>query len=132
MPDHAAFIDLYFYRKWDIFNSKLDHGHDSAFVLCKGGPVRRVELGDAKTIETDLTQWRADVGNNFGGESSSRLRKNLWKPLAGVLAKGVDTVYFCPDGALNALPWSALPGDRPGSVLLENYIFAVCRTVHFC
>jgi CHAT domain-containing protein len=34
-------------------------------------------------------------------------------------------VYLSPDGDLARLPWSALPGDKDGTVLLEQYTLAV-------
>jgi CHAT domain-containing protein len=33
-------------------------------------------------------------------------------------------VYLSPDGDLWRLPWAALPGEKPGTVLLEEYAFA--------
>jgi CHAT domain-containing protein len=33
-------------------------------------------------------------------------------------------VYVVPDGSLNYIPWAALPGERPGTVLQEQYALA--------
>jgi CHAT domain-containing protein/Tfp pilus assembly protein PilF len=129
LPDHAAFIDLYRYSDLDPKTRKWDDGHYAAFVLRKGRPIRRVELGNAAATEKDLNQWRQDITQGLASDAAARLRKAVWEPIAAALGEGVDTIYICPDGPLSALPWSALPGERPGerpgSVLLEDYAFAV-------
>src|SRR5262249_13681001 len=35
------------------------------------------------------------------------------------------TVWLAPDASLSCLPWAALPGSKPGSVLLEDHALAV-------
>ena len=125
LPEGAAFIDLYRYADWDNKTRKWDDGHYAAFVLRKGKPIRRVELADASAIDKDLAEWRNDIVKDLRSDAAERLRKAVWEPIAAVLGECVDTIYVCPDGPLSALPWSALPGERPSSVLLEDYAFAV-------
>jgi len=125
LPERTAFIDLYRYRALDPQTRKWDDGHYAAFLLRKGRPIRRVELVDAAAIDKDLVEWRGDIVKDLRSDAAARLRKAVWEPIAVALGEGVDTVYVCPDGPLSALPWSALPGERPGSVLLEDYAFAV-------
>src|SRR5262249_9242555 len=48
------------------------------------------------------------------------LRKHLWLPIAKALGK-CRTVLIAPDGILCALPFAALPGQRPCSFLVEHY-----------
>ena len=121
LPDKTAFIDCYRYWNWNPKTRQWDELHYTAFVLRKNQPVRRVELAQGAAIESDLKQWRQDIDKNFASDAAGRLRKNLWAPIAKALGDDVQTVYLCPDGALNALPWAALPADRPGHVLLEDY-----------
>jgi CHAT domain-containing protein len=45
--------------------------------------------------------------------------------LARHLPDNTQTVYLAPDAALTGLPWVALPGRRPGTVLLEDYALAL-------
>jgi tetratricopeptide (TPR) repeat protein len=125
LPERAVFIDLSRYRDLDPKTRKWADGHYAVFILRKGQPIRRVELADAAAIEKDLAEWRDAIVKNLRSDAAGRLRKAVWEPIAAALGEGVDTVYICPDGPLSALPWSALPGDRPGSVLLEDYAFAV-------
>jgi len=125
LPEHAAFVDLYRYADWDFKAVKWGDAHYAAFVLQKGRPVHRVELAAGAAIEKDLTEWRDDVTKGLRGDAASRLRSSVWGPIAKVLGDDVQTVYVCPDGALSALPWAALPGAADGHVLLEDYTFAV-------
>ncbi len=124
LPDHAVFVDLYWYKDWDAKTRKLDQGHYAAFVLRKGQAVRRVELTDGAAIEKDLAEWRDDIAKGLRSDAASRLRKSIWEPLAKVL-EDADVVYICPDAQLSVLPWAALPGKENGHVLLEDYTFAV-------
>jgi CHAT domain-containing protein len=51
--------------------------------------------------------------------------KLIWDPLRPHLPAGLKTVWLCPDGALCQVPWAALPGSKPGTVLLEDHAVAV-------
>lgn len=54
----------------------------------------------------------------------AELRKLIWEPLAGDL-KGVGTVLISPDGVLAQFPFGTLPGEKPGSYLIEDFAFGV-------
>jgi CHAT domain-containing protein/Tfp pilus assembly protein PilF len=125
LPGRAAFIDLFRYRYYKQ-GSRTGEAHYVAFVLAKGKTARRVELGPAVAIEKALAQWRQDIKNHPSASTAApTLRRLLWKKLAEHLPVGTDTVYLCPDGALSALPWAALPGRQAGTVLLEEYALAL-------
>jgi CHAT domain-containing protein len=53
------------------------------------------------------------------------VRRLVWEPVGKLLPEGTETVYLSPDGDLARLPWAAVPGDKDGSVLLEQYTLAV-------
>ena len=124
LPDRAIFIDLYRYWDWNPKTRQWDDVHYAAFVLRRGRSVRRVELGEGASIEKDLKEWVRDIGKGFASDAAGRLRKSVWEPITKALGDDVDTVYICPDGDLAAMPWSALPGQKAGRVLLEDYAFA--------
>jgi CHAT domain-containing protein/Tfp pilus assembly protein PilF len=125
LPKRAAFIDLFRYRYFKK-GGRTAEAHYVGFVLAKGKPARRVELGPAGVIEKTLAQWCQDIKNHASvGTAARRLRRLVWEPLAQHLPVGTDTVYLCPDGELSALPWAALPGRKPGTILLEDHALAL-------
>jgi CHAT domain-containing protein/tetratricopeptide (TPR) repeat protein len=87
--------------------------------------VGLVELGLAKPINEAVACWREGLGI---GESSraaaDHLRALVWQKLEPKLG-GATNILLSPDGALCRLPFGALPGARPGSYLLEQYVLAV-------
>jgi CHAT domain-containing protein len=95
------------------------------FVLREGQPVRMVDLGPAQPIDDAVSQWRESVDRGQESPAAADLRRLAWEPLAGYLPKGTTTLIVAPDGYLSYIPWAALPGDRPGTVLLEQYALAV-------
>jgi CHAT domain-containing protein/Tfp pilus assembly protein PilF len=125
LPARTAFVDLFRYRTSDFKKRNWGEARYTAFVLNKGQAVRRVELGAAADVEKALATWRRDIARGHRGVAARTLRRLLWEPLAKHLAAGVEAVYLCPDGQLSALPWAALPGSKPGTVLLEEHAIAL-------
>jgi CHAT domain-containing protein len=121
LPDDAAFVDLYRYRHRPQGEKQFRPSY-VAFVLRKGQPVRRVELGQAEPIEKALAAWRQAIAQGLDSPAAAELRKLVWDKLAPHLpAKEASAVYLCPDADLSALPWAALPGRAQGTVLLEDH-----------
>ncbi|MEM9703888.1 MAG: tetratricopeptide repeat protein, partial [Planctomycetota bacterium] len=93
------------------------------------GPVR-VDLGPEEEIAELVERWRAVVTPRRPApvedvEKAGRaLRAAIWEPLSSHL-DGCDTVLISPDGPLCRLPFPALPGERPGSYLIEELAVAV-------
>jgi hypothetical protein len=133
LPDDAAFVDLYRYLHLPK-GAKQVRPHYVAFVLRKGQPVRRVELGQAQPIEQALAAWRQAIAQGLDSPAAGELRTLLWDKLAAHLpAKEGSAVYLCPDADLSALPWAALPGRARGTVLLEDHaLWPWCRTAPSC
>jgi tetratricopeptide (TPR) repeat protein len=125
LPAHAAFIDLLHYNHWSRDPRAKPTTHYVAFVLRPGQPVQRVDLGPAPPIEEALARWRRDIANNLSSAAAEQLRRLVWEPLAAHLGPDTDTVYLSPDGALHGLPWAALPGNKNGTFLLEDYALAL-------
>jgi CHAT domain-containing protein/tetratricopeptide (TPR) repeat protein len=131
LPERSAFVDLIRYDRLAYEPDKA--GRDSevrvpsyvAFVLSPGRPVRRVELGPAGILEAALTRWREDIAAGKEGAAAARLGRLVWEPLSRHVPADTATVFLAPDGALHRLPWAALPGRRPGTVLLEDHALAV-------
>jgi CHAT domain-containing protein len=70
--------------------------------------------------------WRKSFGRTTSGQADPGgiLRKLVWEPLLPRLGDA-RTILVSPDGALGRLPWAALPGQKPGSYLIEERAFAV-------
>jgi CHAT domain-containing protein/Tfp pilus assembly protein PilF len=130
MPERTAFVDLgrYAFIAFDPkapgFGGATRTPNYVAFVLTRQ-QVTRVELGEAAPIEDALTEWRRAIDERKTSPAAEELRRRVWQPIAKHLPAGTDSVYLAPDGALTELPWAALPGDQPKSVLLEQYSLAV-------
>jgi CHAT domain-containing protein/tetratricopeptide (TPR) repeat protein len=130
LPEGAAVIDLVQFKRFEqdpqvkgAKGTRWPPGY-VGFVLCKGRPVRMVDLGPAAPIDDAVSQWRQAIVHGQDSPAAADLRKLAWEPLARHLPKETTTVYLAPDGALCYIPWVALPGDRPGTVLLEQYALA--------
>ena len=95
------------------------------FVLSTGRPVQRVDLGPAQPIDEAVAQWRTSIVARQRNAAAETLRRRVWEPLAQHIPSQTTTVIIAPDGSLTAIPWAALPGDRPGTVLLEQYAIAL-------
>jgi CHAT domain-containing protein/tetratricopeptide (TPR) repeat protein len=129
LPANLAFIDL---LRYDQFTRDVGDGgmkrrlaipHYVAFVLRRGRPVVRVELGQAEAIETCVSGWRVDIAARRDGDRAAELRRLVWVPLERYL-DGAGTVVLSPDDQLTMIPWAALPGARPDTVLLQDYALA--------
>jgi CHAT domain-containing protein/tetratricopeptide (TPR) repeat protein len=96
----------------------------AGFVLAKGQPVRQVDLGLAGPIDEAVRAWREAVVQRQVSSAAEVVRRRAWEPLAQHFPPGTTTVIIAPDWLLTGVPWAALPGDRPGMVLLEQYALA--------
>jgi CHAT domain-containing protein len=139
LPAGTCFVDLYRYTHFEQDPSvKGKKGEKRAeryvaFVVSPGRAVARVELGDAETIERTWAAWHQTLTVSSPAEDQERaaaatLANQVWEPLRKELPQGVKTVYMTPDGDLHQLPWSALPGNKSGTVLLDEH--ALCLVPH--
>jgi CHAT domain-containing protein len=139
LPADAAFVD--FYRYTDFAQDpavKGDKGEKRtpryvAFVVRHGRDVARVELGEAAPIERAWARWRqaltaARPEEQAESQAAAALAKLVWEPLRKELPPTLRTLYLTPDGVLHQVPWAALPGRQPGTVLLEEH--ALCLVPH--
>ncbi|MCD0458058.1 CHAT domain-containing protein [Roseiconus lacunae] len=104
-----------------------------AFALSHDGSVRFADLGGSKRIKQALERWLDALDqevSDYGGSSAAltrhevkRLGRNLRKlvldPIVSV-SELPRRLIVSPDGPLAACPFSALPGTKAGSYLLES------------
>jgi CHAT domain-containing protein/tetratricopeptide (TPR) repeat protein len=132
LPADSALVDYvrYVFFEWD--DSK-PAGHKEkwtpcylAFVVTRD-KVIWVDLDTEEVIGKAVGKWReAIVGDREVPASlGAKVRELVWDRVRKALPKGTKTVYVCPDAELCRLPFAALPGDRPNTVLLEDFALAV-------
>jgi CHAT domain-containing protein len=127
LPARTALVEFLSYRHPLRLNSRGQWFWERwllAFVVRPDRPVVLRELGNAELVHSAIHLWRQSVtaGNSPDADAARQLRQRLWQPIANGL-DGIDTVLIAPDGALADLPFAALPGEKPGSFLLEQYTF---------
>jgi CHAT domain-containing protein len=133
LPAATAFVDFLRYTRFEFDPAKPGKAGErrtdcyAAFVVTPKA-VARVELGPAAPVEEALARWRKAIDDGPGEappDLPRALRRRLWDKVAARLPAGVATVYLAPDQRLAFLPFAALPGGRPGTVLLEDCALAV-------
>ncbi|MEX0586613.1 MAG: CHAT domain-containing protein, partial [Pirellulales bacterium] len=119
-----------------------------AFVLRRGQPVVRIELGPAAPIDAAVAAWRGQLAPSGDAgihpkpiagalppvhdkNPDAQLRQLVWQPLEKVFPADTTTVALCPDEQLTAIPWSALPGRKAGTAVLEDYALAAIPNGQF-
>jgi tetratricopeptide (TPR) repeat protein/CHAT domain-containing protein len=127
IPEGTVVLDLVHFTRFEPGVGKPGDRRTPGyvgFVLARGRPVRMVDLGAARAIDDAVRQWRGAIVAGQASPAATTLRRLVWEPLAGHIPPATTTVIVAPDGELTGVPWSALPGDRPGTVLLEQYALA--------
>jgi CHAT domain-containing protein len=109
-----------------------------AFVVRSGEEIPTVvPLGDRRTVDRLLADWREQVGSPPRGlrgsgaqrnkeyrRSGHRLREAIWDPVARHVGS-VDRVLIVPDGALHLVNLAALPSGR------ERYLLEDGPVLHY-
>jgi CHAT domain-containing protein/tetratricopeptide (TPR) repeat protein len=97
-----------------------------AFVLTKD-KVAWLDLGRANQIDEAVSAWREAIigGKPIESELPGKVRELVWRKVQQTIPRKLKRVYICPDLSLCQVPWAALPGDKPHTILLEDYAVAV-------
>ena len=85
-----------------------------------------VQIPQGESLGILAFTWRAALINGdseVAHQLGVKLREQLWQPIENKL-QGVETLHFVLDGELSFLPYAALPGRKPGTILLEDYQLA--------
>jgi tetratricopeptide (TPR) repeat protein/CHAT domain-containing protein len=131
LPERTAVVDLVRFARFEQDRQVKGRNGEGqtpsyvGFVLSRGQPVRMVDLGPAEPIEAAARRWYQAIVRTQESPAAADLRRLVWEPLARYVPEGTTTLFVAPDGALCYVPWAALPGDRPGTVLLEQYALGI-------
>jgi len=133
----AALVDFLRYERYTPPAAEAKGRGESttsylAMVL-PGGRCRRpirVELGEAKKIDGLIARYRRMISTAASqrrlDQTARKLREAVWDPVADKIGKR-SRVWIVPDGALTALPFSALV-DEEGQYLIERCGFGYLST----
>lgn len=132
LPADAAVVDFLRFQNYTRAAELPGPDEDArlsrylAFVVTRDR-VAWVDLGSAAAIEEAVAAWRQAItsGRAIAPELPAKVRELVWAKVAAELPAGVRVVYVAPDLALSRLPWAAVPGAKPGTVLLEDHAVAV-------
>lgn len=131
LPANAALLEFAVYRPLNpqapTFGEQYGALRYAVYVIRPQGAVTWCELGEAAPLEAAIKAWRTALRDpkrtdtNKLGRAVSAL---LWQPLQPFLA-GIEHLLISPDGALNLIPFEALPiSSSPGLArryLIEHY-----------
>jgi CHAT domain-containing protein len=124
LPKNSAFVDFFRY-KHRIEERRLNGLRYIAFVVLPDKEAIVVPLGDAQPIDDAIAAWRRHLDAGVDSLAPAKLRTLVWDKLAKHLPPQTKRVYLCPDGDLARLPFAALPGSKPGTLLLEEHYLAI-------
>jgi len=131
IPTDAAIVDFLRYTFLEFDKDKPGTIGEKrtarylAFVVTKDSVIW-LDLDTAENIEAAVTAWREAItsGNDIPVGVPLKVRNLVWEKVRKELPAAIKTVYISPDTALCRVPWGAMPGDKPGTILLENYTVA--------
>ena len=129
LPAGTALVDILEYSHFgyvrDLDKRPVWKHRYTAFVLRRDKPIVWIDLGLAIEPIIAIQTWRKTYGQGTEAEqAAAKLRKDIWEPLQEALV-GANTVLISPDGALSKFPFAALPGEKPGTYLIEERSIAV-------
>ena len=124
LPQDAVFVDFLEFNKYLPPPNRRITRSILASVLRPDGDVTLIDLGSQEVVAKAIETWRQTFGlSGRGIEAARLLRQRVWDPLLPALGTA-KTVLISLDGVLGRLPVGALPGDTPGTYLLEDYALA--------
>jgi CHAT domain-containing protein/tetratricopeptide (TPR) repeat protein len=130
LPKRTALIDIFEFRRYRFQSEVPDPNAGRRYVAFITRPDRelvRIDLGPANSLNEAIEGWRNSclfATDGIQKEPARKLREQLWTPLEPFL-QGCETVLVSPDSEIARLPLSALPGERPGTYLIEDYEIAL-------
>lgn len=132
LPADAALINLFEYLHSEPSADKSGRfEQESRYVAMILRPQQRprfIELGSAAILNQivqagQAAKWELTVEEGPDQTPGQQFRRQVWDKLRPELG-GAKLILVSPDSMLSFVPWGALPGDEPGTLLIEQYAFA--------
>jgi CHAT domain-containing protein len=128
LPADAVFIAFLHYGYYE--KDWTSAYHYVAFIVAPGQAVQRAELGEAGPIDEAVSAWRKAIEARQTSAAPGVLRERIWDKVAEHLPKNTRTIYLTAEWDLAKLPFAALPGNVPGTVLLEDFPGGIAVVPH--
>ncbi len=128
VPDDAVLLDFVDYTALGPPKSgkgRLDRERRiGVFVVSGNEEIRFIDLGNSSLVESAVTKWvetmRDPEGTDTALESCAMdVARLIWKPVQNSVGNR-RLILIAPDGPVCFVPFAALPGNQPGSYLLEE------------
>jgi CHAT domain-containing protein/tetratricopeptide (TPR) repeat protein len=126
IPSDAVLIEIVSYQP---FNPRYRTNKEmwgaskyAAYALTHEGVLSCVDLGEARSIDTDVNGLRAALQDPTRTDvkvNARRLYDKLMRPLVGLIG-GAHRLLLSTDGELSLIPFGALV-DEKGHYLVENF-----------
>lgn len=128
LPENAALVEFVLYEpinpKSKPSEKSLSSPQYVAYILRRKGEIQWKELGDAKTIDALIDNFRQalrDPKRQDVKQVARELDEKVMSPIR-TLSGGATQLLISPDSELNLIPFEALV-DKQGKYLIENYTF---------
>ena len=129
IPSDAALVEFAVYEPYNAKAANTDEAYGEpryiAYILQRTGDVQWKDLGDRKTIDAGVEEWRkalADPKSKNASTLARSLDAKIMQPVRAALGDAKQ-ILISPDGELNLIPFEALV-DEKNQYLIENYSFA--------
>lgn len=132
LASDAVLLDFAEFTNRTIANDGALHEEKRLLAFCvrSDRPIALTDLGPVLPIYELVDRWRKAtcrpglVVSEAALAAGSELRRQLWDPLSRHL-EGISTVLVSPDGELGKLPFAAIPGAKPDTYLVDDYVVSV-------
>lgn len=97
------------------------------FVVSHDQPIQFVWLGTSDRIDKAIAKWLESMRSGEDNKMSQvgeaqEVRRLVWEPLKSAIGES-RKILIAPDGPICFVPFAALPGETPGSYLIEDITF---------
>lgn len=127
LPQDAVLVEYVIYQPINLKTLSPEKPRYAVYLLHPDGSLQGIDLAEAETIDSLLTQFRLSLSLGEEGDktvitqSSQQLYQLVFQPLLPYL-KDKKKLFISPEGQLNLIPFAALQ-DNKGNYLIQEYTF---------